>query len=68
MAIARKRQVSLVDTQYYQCISCSVQRAFFGENYFTGQFYEYRKRLSIISWFMRLLDENIACRANKEDN
>ncbi|TMN93624.1 transposase, partial [Pseudoalteromonas sp. S558] len=29
---------------------------------------EYRERLSSISWFMRLLNEDIARRANKEDN
>ncbi|TMO69599.1 transposase, partial [Pseudoalteromonas sp. S3785] len=28
----------------------------------------YRERRSSISWFMRLLDEHIARRANKEDN
>ncbi|WP_282114250.1 transposase [Pseudoalteromonas arctica] len=156
MAIARKRQVSLVDTKYYHCISRCVRRAFLcGEDRFTGQSYEhrrgwvedkllmlakifcidvcayavmsnhthlvlyvddkkanrlndkaivirwhklckgtlltqkyvqgeklskveliifnqtvkqYRERLSSISWFMRLLNEDIARRANKEDN
>jgi REP element-mobilizing transposase RayT len=156
MAIARKRQVSLVDTKYYHCISRCVRRAFLcGEDHFTGQSYEhrrgwvenkllalarvfcidvcayavmsnhthlvlcvddkkanrlndkaiiirwhklckgtvltqkylqgeklskveliffnetvkqYRDRLSSISWFMRLLNEDIARRANKEDN
>ena len=29
---------------------------------------EYRERLSSISWFMRMLNEDIARRANKEDN
>ncbi|KDC48906.1 transposase [Pseudoalteromonas fuliginea] len=29
---------------------------------------QYRERLSSISWFMRLLNEDIARRANKEDN
>ncbi|MBB1372732.1 transposase, partial [Pseudoalteromonas sp. SR45-4] len=29
---------------------------------------EYRERLANISWFMRLLNEDIARRANKEDN
>jgi len=29
---------------------------------------EYRERLVNISWFMRLLNEDIARRANKEDN
>ena len=29
---------------------------------------EYRERLSSLSWFMRLLNEDIARRANKEDN
>ncbi len=29
---------------------------------------EYRERLSSISWFMRVLNEDIARRANKEDN
>ena len=142
MAIARKRQVSLVDTKYYHCISRCVRRAFLcGEDRFTGKSYEhrrgwvedkllvlakifcivlyvddkkanslndkaiiirwhklckgtlltqkyvqgeklskveliffnqtvkqYRERLSSISWFMRLLNEDIARRANKEDN
>ncbi len=156
MAIARKRQVSLVDTKYYHCISRCVRRAFLcGEDRFTGQSYEhrrgwvedkllelakvfcidvcayavmsnhthlvlyvddkkanrlndkaivirwhklckgtsltqkyvqgeklskveliffnqtvkqYRERLASISWFMRLLNEDIARRANKEDN
>ncbi|MBQ4833573.1 transposase [Pseudoalteromonas sp. MMG010] len=156
MAIARKRQISLVDTKYYHCISRCVRRAYLcGKDDFTGKSYEhrrgwveekllklakvfcidvcayavmsnhthlvlhvddkkvnrlndkaiiirwhklckgtlltqkyiqgetlsnaeliffnqtvkqYRKRLSSISWFMRLLNENIARRANKEDN
>ncbi|KTD98143.1 transposase, partial [Pseudoalteromonas sp. H71] len=156
MAIARKRQVSLVDTKYYHCISRCVRRAFLcGEDRFTGQSFEhrrgwvedkllelakvfcidvcayavmsnhthlvlyvddkkadrlndkaivirwhklckgtaltqkyiqgeklskaeliffnqtvkqYRERLASISWFMRLLNEDIARKANKEDN
>ncbi len=156
MAIARRRQVSLVDTKYYHCISRCVRRAFLcGEDRFTGKSFEhrrgwvedklltlakafcidvcayavmsnhthlvlyvddkkanrlndkaivirwhklckgtlltqkymqgeklskaeliffsqtvnqYRERLASISWFMRLLNEDIARKANKEDN
>ncbi len=156
MAVARKRQISLVDTKFYHCISRCVRRAFLcGEDQLTGRSYEHRKdwvetklfklakvfcidvcayavmsnhthlvlyvddkkafrlndkaiilrwhklckgtvlthkylqgeqlskaeliflnqtikqyraRLSSISWFMRLLNEDIARRANKEDN
>tara|TARA_B100001059_G_scaffold235105_1_gene279711 strand:+ start:21161 stop:22135 length:975 start_codon:yes stop_codon:yes gene_type:complete len=155
MAVARKRQISLVDTKYYHCISRCVRRAFLcGEDRFRGKSYahrrgwveekllmlakvfcidvcayavmsnhthlvlyvddkkvnrlndkaivirwhklckgtlltqkyiqgeklskaeriffnqtvkQYRERLSSISWFMRLLNEDIARRANKED-
>ena len=44
MTQARSRQVSLVDTSYYHCISRCVRRAFLcGEDHVTGENYEHRK-------------------------
>ncbi len=44
MATARKKQISLTDTKYYQCISCCVMRAFLcGEDKLTGKSYEHRR-------------------------
>jgi hypothetical protein len=41
----KKRQISLVDTKYYHCISRCVRRAFLcGEDRFSGQSYDHRRR------------------------
>jgi len=44
MATPRKQQISLIDTQYYHCVSRCVRRAFLcGEDKTTGVSYEHRR-------------------------
>jgi len=44
MAMARKKQISLIDTPYYHCISRCVRRAFLcGEDNVTGASYENKR-------------------------
>ena len=44
MAIARKQQISLLDTPYYHCVSRCVRRAYLcGEDNVSGKNYEHRR-------------------------
>jgi len=44
MATTRKKQLSLVYTQYYHCISRCVRRDYlYGEDNTTGKSYEYKR-------------------------